>query len=166
MNFEGTTSPKNNHIPQLDGLRGVAILLVITFHYFGFIKVFSFGWTGVDLFFVLSGYLITGKLSDSLHKPNYLRGFYKNRMLRVFPLYYLVLIIFFLAVLILPKNQHISTLHYYVEHWISFFLFFQNWTMIFFWAPERTLFNPFLVSCRRRTVLHCLAIYHLFFRKQ
>ena len=41
-----------SHIPQLDGIRGLAIILVISFHYWGNIPIFSFGWCGVDLFFV------------------------------------------------------------------------------------------------------------------
>ena len=52
-----------SHIPQLDGIRGLAIILVISFHYWGNIALFSFGWCGVDLFFVLSGYLITSRLN-------------------------------------------------------------------------------------------------------
>ncbi len=66
---------ENKHIPQLDGIRGLAILLVVTFHYFGSIKIFSFGWSGVDLFFVLSGYLITSRLYVSKNEKNYFLKF-------------------------------------------------------------------------------------------
>ena len=51
--------PPRPYYPALDGLRGLAILLVVFYHNFGFINYFFFGWLGVDLFFVLSGYLIT-----------------------------------------------------------------------------------------------------------
>lgn len=61
------------YIPELDGIRGLAIILVITFHYWGYIPIFSFGWSGVDLFFVLSGYLITSRLIDLQQQQNSLK---------------------------------------------------------------------------------------------
>jgi peptidoglycan/LPS O-acetylase OafA/YrhL len=77
------------HLPALDGLRGLAVMLVIVFH-FGFLEA---GWTGVQIFFVLSGYLITSILvrESSLDLPFYLKRFYWRRALRIFPLYYLYL---------------------------------------------------------------------------
>jgi peptidoglycan/LPS O-acetylase OafA/YrhL len=106
---EGST-----HLPALDGLRGLAILMVLLHHLsepFLFISnpwrklpVFTFGgWTGVDLFFVLSGFLITGILWESRSSANYFRNFYARRTLRLFPLYYGVLIlIFFVLPLLAP----------------------------------------------------------------
>jgi hypothetical protein len=73
------------YYPELDGLRGIAILLVIVFHNFGFINYFSFGWLGVDLFFVLSGFLITDILLRTADQPNYLKNFYIRRALRIAP---------------------------------------------------------------------------------
>jgi peptidoglycan/LPS O-acetylase OafA/YrhL len=96
-------------VPELDGLRGVAILLVVFFHativgsgtptgalLHGVFR--NFGWTGVDLFFVLSGFLITGILVDSRDAPRALRHFYARRALRIFPVYYGFLILVFLIV--------------------------------------------------------------------
>ena len=87
------------HRPELDGLRGLAIILVMASHYAWYLPVhgnwfipigdvISKGWTGVDLFFVLSGFLITGVLLDSKGQKNYFRNFYARRILRIFPLYY------------------------------------------------------------------------------
>ncbi len=94
------------HLPALDGVRGLAILMVLTLHFVSgmqptnrFEKALSwvteFGAFGVELFFVLSGFLITGILYDSRQKPHYFRNFYMRRVLRIFPLYYGVLAVMF-----------------------------------------------------------------------
>lgn len=124
------------HIPPLDGLRGMAILLVVSAHYFNFIPAFSFGWSGVDLFFVLSGYLITGRLLDSLGKPAYFSNFYRNRILRIFPLYYCVLLVFFAGLHFFIKPATAPLISFYLLHWKSFFLFTDNWTFIRFGMPN------------------------------
>lgn len=80
-------TPAARYLPQLDGLRGLAILGVLLFH----TGRFSLGWTGVVLFFVLSGYLITGILLEGKERPAYFGNFYARRALRIFPAYYLVL---------------------------------------------------------------------------
>jgi len=73
----------------LDGLRALAVGAVVLFH-LG-IPGFSLGWVGVNLFFVISGFLITGILLDAKATPHYFRNFYVRRALRIFPIYYLVL---------------------------------------------------------------------------
>jgi peptidoglycan/LPS O-acetylase OafA/YrhL len=99
------------HLPGLDGLRGFAILLVMAVHFVGgatpqtsgerlAVKLGSYGVLGVDLFFVLSGFLITGLLLDAKGRPHYFRNFYARRTLRIFPLYYAVLAMLFL---VLPR---------------------------------------------------------------
>src|SRR6201999_1115975 len=88
------TSP--HRIASLDGLRGIAVLLVFTWHYLPATHSFFPGWTGVDLFFVLSGYLITQRLMATRQTPNYFSHFYRNRALRIFPLYYTFVIGFLL----------------------------------------------------------------------
>ena len=108
---EPATSLLRSRMPELDTIRGIAVLLVVFFHGFGFRyglqglsglpKLFVAatlpGWMGVNLFFVLSGFLITGILLDSRLKKNYFRTFYVRRALRILPLYYAVLLV--LAVL-------------------------------------------------------------------
>jgi peptidoglycan/LPS O-acetylase OafA/YrhL len=99
-------------IPALDGVRGFAALLVITSHFFlaelyqnaWWWTVGHAGWIGVDLFFVLSGFLITGILHDRKGKPNYFREFYRRRILRIFPLYYAVVLWSMFAVLVIDKR--------------------------------------------------------------
>ena len=96
----------SRHLIALDGVRGLAILLVLVYHLtlgmtgsgLGarlFLKLTSTGWCGVDLFFVLSGFLITGILIDARKSPHRFRNFYARRALRIFPLYYAVLIVVF-----------------------------------------------------------------------
>jgi peptidoglycan/LPS O-acetylase OafA/YrhL len=94
------------HIPALDGMRGLAVLAVMLCHFTAaglpdtgtghfVLSIFKAGWGGVDLFFVLSGFLITGILYDVKQEPHYFRNFYARRFLRIFPLYYGFLIVFF-----------------------------------------------------------------------
>jgi peptidoglycan/LPS O-acetylase OafA/YrhL len=90
------------HIAALDGVRGLAIALVLMQHLGGgrqshllavrlIADAMRLGWTGVSLFFVLSGFLITGILWDSIGKPAWWRRFYARRSLRIFPLYFAAL---------------------------------------------------------------------------
>lgn len=70
--------------PDIDGLRALAVLLVITFHIFP--DIFPFGFIGVDIFFVISGYLITGIILKNINANTFtIKGFYKRRILRIFP---------------------------------------------------------------------------------
>jgi len=99
------SGPDAGRVPALDGLRGIAILMVMLFHFvyldptrvlgpFGLIGLYlRYGYTGVNLFFVLSGFLISGILLDAKSEPHYFRNFYARRILRIFPLYYGYLIV-------------------------------------------------------------------------
>ena len=114
-------------IPVLDGLRGIAVLMVMVFHFWGYLtetgtmlweRVYStaagMGWAGVDLFFVLSGFLITGILYDSRSDPHYYQVFYARRIVRIFPLYYASLALFFWVmpfILRLLHHQELSVTH-------------------------------------------------------
>jgi peptidoglycan/LPS O-acetylase OafA/YrhL len=103
------------HLPALDGLRGIAVLLVLGFHFLhldgavghpldrAVLGIARAGWCGVDLFFVLSGFLITGILLDAKGNPGWLSVFWARRALRIFPLHYAYLgALFLLAPMLLP----------------------------------------------------------------
>ncbi len=97
-------------VPELDGLRGIAVLTVMIYHFSivkhvtnlwiddAYYRFAAMGWAGVDLFFVLSGFLITGILLEAKdNSRHYFRSFYLRRVLRIFPLYYAYLAAFFVV---------------------------------------------------------------------
>ena len=110
------------HMPELDTLRGIAVSLVVCFHAFGLtygvtglsgvprvLVAFTMsGWVGVNLFFVLSGFLITGILLDTKSRPDYYRRFYLRRALRILPLYYAVLLLLFVLARSGLVQRHVS----------------------------------------------------------
>ncbi|HYG36749.1 MAG TPA: acyltransferase [Clostridia bacterium] len=84
--------------PEVDGLRAIAVSLVLLDHFFSYAvplefirRVTGFGWVGVDLFFVISGFLIGGILLGQREATNYYRIFYTRRFFRIIPLYLVVL---------------------------------------------------------------------------
>jgi peptidoglycan/LPS O-acetylase OafA/YrhL len=99
------TDSAHRYYPALDGVRAVAILLVMMLHLMVtraanpvqnvLVFLSDIGWVGVDLFFVLSGFLITGILLDTYDEPTYFRRFYIRRVVRIFPLFYAVAIFSF-----------------------------------------------------------------------
>ncbi|MBX3154697.1 MAG: acyltransferase [Deltaproteobacteria bacterium] len=107
---------ERTHVRSLDGVRGLAIALVLLYHGWTFTQhsngfgigfaldhVRQIGWAGVDVFFVLSGFLITGILLESRDKPRYWRNFLIRRGLRIFPLYYAVLVAILIGSLVSPE---------------------------------------------------------------
>jgi peptidoglycan/LPS O-acetylase OafA/YrhL len=133
-----------DRIPQLDGLRGLAIGLVLVWHYFvavpggeasGVISLarslLYLSWSGVDLFFVLSGFLIGGILLDHRDSPRYFRTFYIRRAFRILPIYLLLLLPFWSARSTLAGSRHevVATLFGGpVPPW-SYLVFVQNFFM-------------------------------------
>jgi peptidoglycan/LPS O-acetylase OafA/YrhL len=147
MKSVASYEPKlGTHLPALDAVRGLAILLVTVYRFnlgpddpslpgrWTF-RLFGLGTAGVDLFFVLSGFLITGILYDAKATENYFRNFYMRRLLRIFPLYYGVL---FLAFVVGPALAPTSTFQSTEAHqgwlWLygaNFYLAAQNsWTAL------------------------------------
>lgn len=128
------------HIPALDGIRGVAVILVL-FHHFmlafpkgdpvlAFIVGISrFGSSGVDLFFALSGFLITGVLLDLQGRERPLVKFFARRSLRIFPLYYAVLLGLFVVV---PLVSHVSEdYRQFASHQVWYWTYTTNFLFAF-----------------------------------
>jgi len=159
-----------SYIPELQGLRGLAVLSVVFYHchprLIGTPVHYAslWGWAGVNLFFVLSGFLITSILLEAREKPNYFRNFYGRRVLRIWPVYVLLLIVVYLNApwFIGPTiTQAVKT-----APWLAYIFFVQNlfhlalppaigptWSLAieeqyyFLWAPiVRFLRNPWALA--------------------
>ena len=128
----GGTAPavEPAHIPALDGLRGCAILAVLLLHFTSALttptgaparlvkQVFSLGWTGVDLFFVLSGFLITGILADARETPHRYRTFYARRALRILPLYYGFVLLLFVVPPLIGARTYTTAFADQLPYWL------------------------------------------------
>ena len=116
-------------IESLDGLRGIAILLVLFFHLFYYLPASKYGWAGVDLFLVLSGFLITGILLDTVNHPRYWLNFFARRFLRIFPLYYAALTLIILSAYFLQPYYSSNQLHFHQlwQHQGWLWLYVYNW---------------------------------------
>ena len=119
------------HIPQLDVLRGVAVLTVMLYHISDLVphiqlwRLFHAGYVGVDLFFVLSGFLITRILLNTKDKAGYFGNFYARRALRILPPYYALLLVTFVLLPIIQPQWRASI--FGPSHpWQAFPLFLQN----------------------------------------
>lgn len=161
---------RSAHFPGLDGLRGIAIVAVIA-HNLQLLQnpensvgravemALDRGWIGVQLFFVLSGFLITGILLDTRSAPNYFKSFFVRRALRIFPLYYISLALLFL---LLPALGAIDpALQAKPAQQLPFWFYVSNWTQPFgfnggfvthFWSlaveEQFYLIWPFLLRSR------------------
>ncbi len=167
-----------SYIPELQGLRGLAVLSVVIYHCHPrlagtrFYYASLWGWAGVNLFFVLSGFLITSILLESRTKPRYFRNFYGRRALRIWPVYVLVLAVCYLNApwFIGPTIWNAVK----AAPWLAYIFFVQNlfhlalppaisptWSLAieeqyyFLWAPlVRFLRRPWMLA----TVLCCALV--------
>jgi peptidoglycan/LPS O-acetylase OafA/YrhL len=118
-------------ILQLDAIRGVAIIVVILHNQSAqypslhLERVFANGWMGVDLFFVLSGFLITGILVDTKQSEGYFKNFYARRCLRIWPLYCSLIFFMFVVVPFLRPSEA-NTVFEKSSPWWAYPLFLQN----------------------------------------
>src|SRR4051812_26045695 len=102
---------KSGRVPELDGVRALALIPVLYVHSsvvhqtrLGLLAVY--GWVGVDLFFVLSGFLITGILLDAKGEEGYFRNFYARRVLRIWPVYFALLFMVLVVIPYFPPASH------------------------------------------------------------
>lgn len=182
-------SVSGSRLLELDGLRGFAVLIVVLLHYFHrvmapatpaykhFQVIFRLGWTGVDLFFILSGFLIGGILLDARSSPTYFRTFYIRRFFRIIPIYYLW-ILTYIAIAVFggrlvtqySNSHHALPLDFSVfEH----FFFLQNIVvpnaerLFLYWfgvlwslAVEEQFYlvAPLLIRVLNRRTLYCFVI--------
>jgi len=138
----GTEVREGHRIPALDGIRGLAILLVMFLHFADrstpiglanrlYTQVTGIGWIGVDLFFVLSGFLITGILIDSRKSARYFRDFYARRTLRIFPLYYACLIAWIVVAPLLHPSSEVrqAAIASMQQDQLWYWAYLSNWKM-------------------------------------
>ena len=177
--MRNTDSYFGRNFVALDGLRGLAILSVMVTHFDAarfdlplvdraMMMAKSLGWVGVDLFFVLSGFLITGILLDTLGCANYWRSFSGRRALRIFPLYYTFLLFAWLVFpsTVVPEWTPLRgdwwMYPIYLTNWLP--LWKGHWPNIlghFWWNRSRNrsvFFWPFLILLAKpRRLLWMLA---------
>jgi peptidoglycan/LPS O-acetylase OafA/YrhL len=119
-----------NYLPELDGLRGLAILWVVIYHCHPRLEgtwihyAALWGWAGVILFFILSGFLITANLLVSRDKPHYFHNFHARRALRIWPVYILLLIVVYLNAPWFIGPSVIDAIK--TAPWLAYIFFLQN----------------------------------------
>ncbi len=168
-----------SYLPELDGLRGLAILWVVLYHCDPLLqgmwmhRVAEWGWAGVDIFFVLSGFLITANLLGARDKLRYFHNFHARRALRIWPVYILVLAVVYLNAPWFIGPSVIGAIK--AAPWLAYIFFVQNlfhislpaalgptWALAveeqyyFFWAPiVRWLRRPWMLAAVLACALIC-----------
>jgi len=156
-----------DYMPELDVVRGIAVLLVLFLHGMalplqGELSTFGrvlydlsqYGWVGVNLFFVLSGFLITGILLDSRHRPDYFRRFYIRRALRILPALYALLLI--LEITGLASSPFIAVSFLFLANFAGFLGITKGYGVLWSLAVEEHFYMlwPFIVrKCSLRKLL-------------
>ncbi len=135
---------------NLDGLRGIAALMVVVCHFFlmdsvenyigttAYAQVSKFGQHGVSLFFVLSGFVISRILVNNKNDNNYFRQFYWRRMLRIFPLYYLFLFIWYWILPVITNNEILP-----ISQQLPFYFYYQNFDWLTGISQNASAGQPF-----------------------
>lgn len=170
------------YIPAFDGWRGVGVILVMLAHCYPYTITRPF-WVAMDLFFVMSGFLISGILIDSKGNSNYYKNYITRRVLRVFPLYYFVLFLSFLVIPNIFPRVMGTNYGYYLKHQLWFWLYGQNWlfsvtgfpknqTMVHFWSlaveEQFYIFWPLIIKLfdAKKLIRVCIGIilFSVYFR--
>jgi peptidoglycan/LPS O-acetylase OafA/YrhL len=146
----------SRRITELDGYRGMAVALGLFFHYIrsgivvrppkplGYVyTATSLTWSGMELFFILSGFLITGILLDSRNSPRYFKTYYIRRACRIMPLYFLFLGLVALAIRFLyrPVGAPLDWVFDRALPWYSYVTFIQN-----FWMAKYSTFGSKIMA--------------------
>lgn len=184
-------------VPELDGIRGIAIALVLVWHFvvcatagaptalaMWITRLGAFAWSGVDLFFVLSGYLITGILLDSSGSDRYFSSFYVRRCFRILPLYAVLISVFFAVRAFTPDAVAQTfdppmpwwvyatfTTNFWVGHYQAWQFYGITWSVAveeqFYWilpliiafTPRRALLSTFSVLIAATMVIRALLVH-------
>lgn len=138
--MESRIGVSRKHIPELDGVRGLAVLMVVCWHFFVcqpanqsspksiLLLPLNATWSGVDLFFVLSGFLIGGIILENFRNEGFLKVFWIKRACRILPVYLLVCLLCFLGAGILNPTKF-AWLFDNLMPWWSYLTFTQNFFM-------------------------------------
>ncbi len=138
---------KNGEWRELNGLRGVAVSIVMLHHFVmaltashswerGLFTLLSAGWLGVEIFFVISGFLITKSLIETRDRAHHFRNFYVRRALRILPLYFCLLTCYYLLLFLFPRAISDNLAFPMKRHW---YLFWFNLSNGFAWVETRGL---------------------------
>ncbi|HEY8388487.1 MAG TPA: acyltransferase [Parasegetibacter sp.] len=171
--FGSYTLSLKEHLLPLDGFRGLAVLLVLIYHFF---PVFRVGWVGVDLFFALSGFLITGKLFEVKFGEADLNTYFRNRILRILPAYISILVITYLGIFLIPEERITASMEqlkdllpYYSTFTLNIWTSFEGWPLnimlVHLWSVSTEiqfyLIWPLfiiLIPSARKGMMFCLLI--------
>jgi len=179
LSAHATSNWLPSYLPELDGLRGLAILGVVLYHCDPLVKgtwvhfAAQWGWAGVNLFFVLSGFLITSNLLATREKPHYFHNFHARRALRIWPVYVLVLAVVYLNAPWFIGPSVLGAIK--AAPWLAYIFFVQNlfhlalppaigptWALAveeqyyFVWAPlVRWLRRPWMLAAILLCALAC-----------
>lgn len=145
-------------IKELDGLRGIAVLAVINCHYFPWLPITgsAYGWLGVNLFFVLSGFLITSILLGLREEEHYFAIFYSRRALRIFPPYYLGLAVYFTISVCLGMPGTFRLWAQFIFYYISLYIHDP-------FPLHGTRFGVPVIVCYGLTVLWSLSVEEIYY---
>lgn len=151
-----------NHFTALDGIRGVSLLCLILAHHVRLPLAFL----AMDCFFVLSGFLITGILLDTKVSKGYFKNFYFRRALRIFPIYYFTLFVFFYVLDGCCSLSDNPDFEFYFENEISFWVYFQNYSIAHMdWRQSHALSHLWSLAVEEQFYVFVPLMVFLFSRK-